>query len=381
MKLTVFQVVYSLTPGGAERLVVNLCLFLSRDRYQPVCVALREPQYTHYEQLLQEAQVPLYFLYKTEGKADVAVYRRLDALFQQHRPAVVHTHLLGLNYAYPLMLKHRTPVRVHTVHSLAWRERGVRVGKLIRTLAFRYRIGGVVPVAVANEIARTIEQMYGYKNPPIIPNGIPTEEYAPNPEKRTQFRAAHGVEPDALVIVHVGRFVELKNHALLLQAFAQLRCAQPLYLWLVGDGELRPQMEQLAQELGIADRVRFWGIRADVPELLNAADIFTLPSKYEGNPMSIMEAMAAGLPVVATAVGGIPELVDQDISGVLIPPNSVESLACALQRLLDNATLRLQMGRAAYERAQQRFSVRHTVQLYEALYAKLLAKRGRMYPN
>ncbi|OYT68517.1 MAG: glycosyl transferase, partial [Armatimonadetes bacterium CP1_7O] len=308
--------------------------------------------------ILQESGVPLYYLYKTEGQADWQVYRRLDRLFHEYRPQVVHTHILGLNYAYPLMLKYRTPVRVHTIHSLAQREIGVRVGKWTRIVAFRYRIGGVVPVAIASEVARTIEQLYGYKNPPVIPNGIPIEEYVPNPEKRAQFRAAHGVEPNAIVIVHVGRFVALKNHALLLRAFAQLHSKQPLHLWLVGDGELRPAMEQLTQELGLAERVRFWGLREDVADILNAADIFALPSQHEGNPMALMEAMAAGLPVVASRVGGIPELIAESETGILVEPNAEQSLIQALQSLTANAALRLQMGQAARQRASERFDIR-----------------------
>lgn len=376
MKQIVFQVLYSLTIGGAERLAVNLCLHLNRERYQPICISLREPQNTHYERVLQEAGIPLHFLHKTEGKADWKVYRQLDALFRQYRPAVVHTHILGLNYAYPLMIRYRTPVRIHTFHSLAQREIGVRVGKWVRTLAFRYRIGRVIPVAIADEVARTIEQVYGYKNPPVIPNGIPVDECAPNPEKRARFRAAHGVEPDAIVIVHVGRFVELKNHALLLRAFAKLKSNQSLYLWLVGDGELRPAMEQLAQELGIAERVRFWGIRSDVADILNAADIFTLPSKYEGNPMSVMEAMAAGLPVVASRVGGVPEVVENEQMGVLVPADGEPCLVKALQTLAENISLRQRMGQAALQRAQQQFGVRSMVRNYEALYESLLRQRG-----
>lgn len=368
---TVFQVLYSLTVGGAERLVINLCLYADRARFQPVCISLREPQNSHYERILQDAGIPLYHLYKTKHKADHRVYRRLDQLFRTYRPAVVHTHILGLNYAYPLMLKHRTPVRVHTFHSLAQREIGVRVGKWTRLLAFRYRIGRVIPVAIADEVARTIEQLYGYKNPPVIPNGIPVDEYTPNPEIRAQFRAAHGVEPDAVVVVHVGRFVALKNHALLLKAFAQLRSERPLYLWLVGDGELLPAMQQLAQELGIAERVRFWGIREDVSAILNAADIFTLPSQHEGNPMSLMEAMAAGLPVVASRVGGVPELVGEGKTGILVPPDAVPCLQQALQTLVHHSELRLQMGQAARQHAVERFDIRQTVRLYEALYDQL----------
>ncbi len=367
-----FQILYSLTVGGAERLVVNLCLHADRTRYQPACISLREPQNSHYERILQESGIPLYYLYKTEGQADWQVYRRLDRLFREYRPQVVHTHILGLNYAYPLMLKYRTPVRIHTIHSLAQREMGVRVGKWTRILAFRYRMGGVVPVAIADEVARTVERLYGYKNLPVIPNGIPVDEYAPNPEKRAQFRAAHGVGHDAIVIVHVGRFVALKNHALLLRAFAQLQSKQSLHLWLVGDGELRPAMEQLTQELGLAERVRFWGLREDVADILNAADIFALPSQHEGNPMALMEAMAAGLPVVASRVGGIPELIAESETGILVEPNAEQSLIQALQSLTANAALRLQMGQAARQRASERFDIRQTVRQYEALYAQKL---------
>ncbi|MCS6922782.1 MAG: glycosyltransferase [Fimbriimonadales bacterium] len=372
-----FQVIYSLTVGGAERLVLNLCLHLDRERYQPICIALREPQHNHYERALQEADVPLYFLHKTEGKADWKVYKQLDSLFRRYRPSVVHTHLLGLNYAYPLMFRYRTPVRVHTFHSLAQPEMGVRVGKWVRLLAFRYRVGGVVPVAIADEVARTVERVYGYKQPLVIPNGIPVDEYAPNPDKRALFRRAYGVEPEAIVIVHVGRFVVLKNHALLLQAFAQMHSRQPLYLWLVGDGELRAAMEQRAQELGIAARVRFWGVRSDIPDLLNAADIFALPSKYEGNPMSVMEAMAAGLPVVATAVGGVPELVQDYQTGILIPVDSEPHLIRACQALVEDPDLRQRMGQASLQRARAHFDIRRTVREYEALYARVYSQARR----
>ncbi|MEM0338007.1 MAG: glycosyltransferase [Candidatus Caldarchaeum sp.] len=362
-----FQVITSLVPGGAERLVVNLLRYHDRSKYQPVCICLGNPVGSHYEAIVRNLEIPLYFLGKGD-KADWGVYKKLERLFAEYRPTVVHTHLLGLNYAYLAMLKHRTPVRVHTLHSLAHKEIGNRVARIVRNLAFRYRIGGVIPVAIAEEVARTIGQVYGYKNPPVIPNGIPTEEYVPNPEKRAQFRAAHGVEPEAVVIVHVGRFVELKNHALLLQAFAQLKSTHPLYLWLVGDGELRPAMEQRARELGIAERVRFWGVRSDVADILNAADIFTLPSKYEGNPMSVMEAMAAGLPVVASHVGGIPELVEDEHQGLLVPADDQPCLVQGLQALIDNPTKRYQLGKSAVERARKKFDIHQTVQAYEKLY-------------
>ncbi|MCX7993966.1 MAG: glycosyltransferase, partial [Fimbriimonadales bacterium] len=157
-----------------------------------------------------------------------------------------------------------------------------------------------------------------------------------------------------------------------LQAFAKLQGTTPLYLWLVGDGELRPAMEQLAGELGVAARVCFWGVRSDVADILNAADIFTLPSKYEGNPMSVMEAMATGLPVVASRVGGIPELVEEEQMGILVPVGNEPCLVQALQTLVDNPDQRQRMGQAALQRARERFDIRNTVKQYEDLYDKIL---------
>ena len=139
----VFQILPSLVVGGAERLVVHLMEHLSRERFAPVCICLESPLGTHYEARVQASGAPLYFLGKGAG-ASGSVLRQLSALFRQYRPTVVHTHIIGLNYAYPLVLRYHTPARVHTVHSLASREVGVRVGAWVRQLAFRYRLGGVV---------------------------------------------------------------------------------------------------------------------------------------------------------------------------------------------------------------------------------------------
>jgi glycosyltransferase involved in cell wall biosynthesis len=369
----VFQILPSLVVGGAERLVVHLMEHLSRERFAPVCICLESPQGTHYEARVQASGTPLYFLGKGAG-ASWRVLQQLDALFRQYRPTVVHTHIIGLNYAYPLMFRYRTPARVHTVHSLAQHEVGVRIGAWVRILAFRYRIGHVVPVAVAEDVRTTIRQLYGYLDAPLIPNGIPTDEYAPDPNRRRRWRQRHGLEPEAIVLTHVGRFAPPKNHALLIEAFAQVRTHTPLYLLLVGGGELEDAVRQQVAGLGLQERVRFLGVRADVPAILNASDLFVLSSRWEGNPLSVMEAMAAGLPVVSTAVGGVPELVREGETGLLVPSGDAAALARALQALVDDPARREAMGKAARQHAITHFDIRHTVRQYEALYERLLQK-------
>ena len=257
----VFQVLPSLVVGGAERLVVHLVERLSRERFAPVCICLANPVGSHLEARVQQLGIPLYFL-GIGDKMRLKVLSRLDALFRQYRPAVVHTHLGALNYAYPLMIRYRTPARVYTVHSLAEKDIGLRTSPMVRALAFRYRIGGVVPVAIAEEVRVSIQKVYGYTNPPLIPNGIPTDEYAPNPDTRAQWRQAHGIEPHATVLVHVGRFAPPKNHALLIEAFAQVRSDAPLYLLLVGGGELENAVREQVAALGLhalfAPLIGYW---------------------------------------------------------------------------------------------------------------------------
>ena len=367
----VFQILPSLVVGGAERLVVHLVERLSRERFAPVCICLESPLGTHYEARVQASGAPLYFLGKG-ARASGGVLRQLSALFRQYRPAVAHTHIIGLNYAYPLMLRYRTPARVHTVHSLASREVGVRVGAWVRMLAFRYRFGGVVPVAVADEVRASIQQLYGYLDPPLIPNGIPTDEYAPNPDTRAQWRQAHGIEPYATVLTHVGRFAPPKNHALLVEAFARVRTDAPLYLLLVGGGELENAVREQVAALGLQERVRFLGVRADVADILRASDVFVLSSRVEGNLMSVMEAMAAGLPVVSTAVGGVPELVRAGVTGLLVPAGDACSLAEAIAQLGCDPARRAAMGNAARQTARERFDVRVMSLAYATLYQQLL---------
>lgn len=369
----IFHVVPSLVPAGAERVVVDLLRHHDRAVYQPVCICLGSPFDSHYEAAVHQMGIPLYFL----GKGDAAswgAYQKLERLFIDYRPTVVHTHLTGLSYAYWLMLKYHTPVRVHTLHSLAQREIGNRVGKLVRLLAFRYRWGRVVPVAISGEVARTITELYGYPDPPVILNGVAVQEYAPNPSRRARMRQENAVAADAVVVAHVGRFVPLKNHAMLLQAFAGLRSENPLFLWLVGGGELLQPMQNLAEELGIAPRVRFWGVRHDVPEILNAADVFAFPSQYEGFGLAVVEAMAAGLPIVATKIEGVSEIVEDGVSGLLSPKDDLAAFTAALQQLVDDATLRCKLGAAAQQRAQQ-YDVSRMVRQYEALYEQILSSR------
>jgi glycosyltransferase involved in cell wall biosynthesis len=375
-----FHIVNSLRAAGAEQFVVNMLRHHDRSRYFPVCICAYAPLGSYLEAAVQQLGVPLYFLEVTEKRLHWVHDPKLDALFKKYRPTIVHTHLGGIVYAFVLTMKYRTPVRVHTLHSVAAHEMGMGPSRRVRLLAFRFRVGSFVPVAIAEEVARTFETLYNYPNPILIPNGVSIDAFSPDREVRQRVRRELEVEPQTLVFVHVGRFAAVKNHEMLVAAFAQLVGQQPLptELWLVGDGELREAVQHQVRALGIESRVRFLGVRSDIPDLLRAADVFVFPSRWEGNPLSVMEAMAAGLPVIATAVGGVPELVEEGASGILVPNEDLHGLVAAMQRMAQNPDLREQMGHAARCRAVERFDIRQTVRAYEALYEEILQKRRRV---
>jgi glycosyltransferase involved in cell wall biosynthesis len=141
---------------------------------------------------------------------------------------------------------------------------------------------------------------------------------------------------------------------------------------LVGGGKLGPELEKEAEALGLGDRVRFLGPRSDIPEILGAADVFVLSSDYEGSPLSIMEAMAAGKPVISTAVGGVPELVEDGRSGLLVPRGSPKALAEAVNLMVKNHEAREAMGRASLGLATERFDARVMTRAYEGLYDEIV---------
>jgi len=364
----VLHIVPLLSPGGAERVAVHIVTKLNRQRYEPVVVSLRGRLDCDLDYLLGEAGVEVRYLGKRPG-FDHRTYSRFHRALRDHNPGIVHTHLHVLRYALPslLLLKHASVL--HTVHNLA--EREIEAGmRWIQRRAFNH---GVVPVAVAEEVALSLKRLYGIQRCRVISNGIPTDRYACAQTSRKEWRAREGFEDDDVLFVSVARFAPQKNHALLLKAFAQGPASVPkAHLVLVGEGVLREQLEEQAKSLGLASQVHFLGLRTDIPDVLRAMDVFVLSSDYEGNPLSVMEAMAAGLPVVTTAAGGVPDLLEHGRQGLIVPLGNVQVLSIAMSLLVEDREHRQSLGRAAARRARENFDVSTMVRAYEELYEDLL---------
>ena len=229
---------------------------------------------------------------------------------------------------------------------------------------------------------RALQRVDGFsgRRVTVIANGIDLERYRPDADKGAARRRL-GLDPSRRLIACVARFHPVKDHATLIRAFATLAPGRPdVDLMLVGDGPLRGQLERQAAALGVADRVRFLGIRADVPEVLPAADIFALLSVSEAASLTLLEAMACELPTVVTAVGGNPEIVRMDREGLLVPRGDAEAAAGAFLRLLDNPGLAARLGAAGRTRVEQCYQLDDTISAYGHLYQRL-TRGARSWPG
>jgi glycosyltransferase involved in cell wall biosynthesis len=211
----------------------------------------------------------------------------------------------------------------------------------------------------------------------VLWNGAPLDEFAPvAPEVARATRQSLGVAEDAVVVGTIGRLNEQKGHRYLIEAAAALLPTRPrAHLVIVGDGDQMEPLKAQAATLGLAARVTLAGHRADVPALLGAIDVFAISSTYEGTPLALFEAMAAGKAIVSTAVDGCKEVLEGGVTGLLVPPRDIAALAAALGRVVDDAGLRRSLADNA-RKASTRYDIRTCVAGMEALYDEVLAERG-----
>ena len=367
-KTKVVHIVPMLGPGGAERIAVDIVVGLDRQKFDVAVISIWRRVGCELESFLDNFGVRVEYLGKGWG-FDGRTYHRLHRVLRELHPDVVHTHLHVLRYALPSLLLLKPAGVVHTVHNLAERETETRA-RCIQRYALNH---GIVPVAVSEEVAISLNQLYGIRQCRVIPNGISQHRYANPQTARSKWRAREGFRDDQILFVCVARFAEQKNHALLLKAFAQGPASDPnAHLVLVGEGGLQEQLESQAEDLGVSRQVHFLGLRTDIPDVLGATDVFVLSSAWEGNPLSMMEAMAAGLPIVSTAVGGVPDLIANGREGFLVPPGDVKGFSGAMTFLLRDRETRRSMGTAAAQRAKENFDVSKMVRAYEQLYENLI---------
>lgn len=376
--IRIAHVIHRLQVGGLENGLVNLINRLPADRFEHVIVCLTD--YTDFRNRIT-ADVELYAMHKRPGQ-DFGLYWRLWKLFRKLKPDVVHTRNLATLESQASALLAGVPVRVHgehgrDVHDLdntEWKYRMLR--KMFRPAIKRY-------IALSRDLQSYLTEDVGVKEKKVnlICNGVDTECFLPARDRRAPLPVENFAGSQQMVIGTVGRMEPVKDQLTLARAFIRLVGETPggrdrLRLVMVGDGSLRAQVTRVLDEAGLLSCVWLPGVRDDTPDLLRGLDVFVLPSLGEGISNTILEAMASGLPVVATSVGGNAELVSEGETGWIVPRDDPTALAAALRRYVDAPALRKRHGIAARAMAESRFSIGRMVQDYMELYDDVCAGSG-----
>ena len=359
----VAHVVLSLDVGGLERVVVDL---VRAGSGAATIICLERPgQLAAQAEALGAAVVSLG---KPAGLRPRLVGKMAE-LMRRFRPDVVHTHQIGaLLYAGPAARRAGVPVVVHTEHgkhyASRWRTRVL--GRWAAGYADRFFC---VSADIRREVIR--HRIVAASKAVVAPNGVDVARFAAR-DGRAALRAELGFSPDAFVVGTVGRLAEVKRQDVLLDAFARLSTQHPnARLLLVGDGPLRGDLEARSATLGVSGLVTFAGYQDRPDRFYAVMDAFALTSRSEGMPLSVLEAWAAGLPVVVSRVGGLPELVTEGQTGLLFPAGDVAACAAALGRVA-SAGVAAALGAAGQDVVRHRFDVRVMADAYQQSYRELL---------
>lgn len=359
-------VITSMPFGGAETLLLNLIRRLDRQRIAPELCCLKQLGPLG-EELSREIPTHDHLI---GGKYDVGVWRRLSSLFGARRTDAVITVGAGDKMFWGRLAARsaQVPVVLSALHSTGWPDGVGRLNRLLTPIT-----DGFIGVAAPHGEHLIRNERFPAQKVFVIPNGVDVERFQPRPECRARLRHELGVADDAPLVAIVAALRPEKHHELFLRAAQRVRQSCPAaHFVIVGDGPERGPVERWIDELALRDCVHLLGTRSDTHAILAACDAFALTSHNEANPVSILEALACGVPVVATRVGSIPETVVPEETGFLATPGSADEVAGHLLRLLGDLALAERLGRTGRERVVQRWSldamVRGYTELVEAIY-------------
>jgi glycosyltransferase involved in cell wall biosynthesis len=376
MTRTVIHFVDSTIYGGTEQALLHLLARIDRNRWKPIVLHHPEPGIAPFLEEARRLNVKTRVVRRMQGTGAISGLPQFLYTLRQEQPTIFHAHLnwlLSCKFGLLAAALSRVPVVIATLQQFLlapWKKNIYFQKQLISAGVDQY-------IAVSNAVAQQLSNSFGIPSDKVkvVYNCIPFAQFDRPGNHALKKTLSQGTERP--LVLTVARLDEQKGHKFLLEAIRQV--PEGIFV-LAGDGPKRAALETQALDLGIADRVLFLGHRPDIPDLLASCDLFVLPSLYEGLPLSILEAMAAGKAVVATAVGGTPEAVLDGITGLLVPPGSPEALANAIRKVLSHLELACKMGSAGKARIREEFSVETMVndvyQTYEDLLNRHSGKHG-----
>jgi glycosyltransferase involved in cell wall biosynthesis len=386
-RVKILRIIARLNIGGPALHVVNLTAGLDPARFQSLLVTgVESPdEGSMLDYALSRGVQPRilpeivneFSLKPRDGKALLRLYR----LIRQERPHIVHTHTARAGFLGRLAARLAgVPLIVHTYHGhVLHGYYGAAKNRLLRNMARMLALLTDHIITVSELVKRDLVhyQIAAAEKITVVPLGFDLAPFLSCQNHRGQLRREYGLDDRVQLVGIVGRIFPIKNHRLFLDAAARIVAQKGgVRFVIVGDGALRGEMEHYVDELGFADRVIFTGWRRDLPRVYADLDVLVVSSDNEGTPVSAIEAMTAGRPVVATRVGGLPDLIEEGRTGLLAPPRDPEALAAAVLGLLHDPQNAARIGQTARAMAQERFAVQRLIADTERLYLHFLAEKG-----
>lgn len=358
--MKIIQIIPLLDLAGAETMCENLTNSLIKLGHEVTVISLYDYHSVMTERM-EKNGIKIIYLNKKSG-LDLSLIFKLVKIFKEYKPDVVHSHLYAAKYAHVAASICGIKAKIYTIHSMAAKEAG-KFNRMFNKYLFKHC--NVIPVSLSKEVQKSVIDEYGIdtKNTPVVLNGVPLD----NCHRKYDYSSNKK-------LLHIGRFSPVKNHETLVKAVTSLvECGYDIELFLYGQGELEESIKELVKKLHMDKNIFFCGLTDDVYSVMQKCDIFVLPSIYEGIPMTLIEAMGTGIPIVASNVGGIPDMIENEKSGLLCEP-TVEGVAASLKRLISSEDDRKLYGKNAVI-SSERFSADKMAKDYYEIYLK--ACKGR----
>jgi glycosyltransferase involved in cell wall biosynthesis len=375
MKLKVCIILPKLQIGGAEMHVLSLLKQIDPERFAVslMCLSPGDSRMEEEAGRCVESFVTVHFRWRR----CLVSFAKMTRFLKAGRFDVVHCHLpLADSLGRLAGWFAGVPVLLTTEH-------GKFLWKPLYYLAFERMLVPITDmrICVSRDILEIRRRREGTPERKLvyIPNAVDTVRFRSPSRGRASVAAEFGWDPAHPIVIAVGRLEPEKNYELFIQAIDRIRPRFPsIECLLAGDGKRRAALASLVGSLGLGPHVVFAGVRADIPDLLGAADVFVLSSLKEGLPVSLLEAMAAGKGIVATSVGGIPETIRDGENGFLVPSGDVEALAGGIASLLADEGLRVRLGRSAREDVERDYDLKNVVRRIESLYEETYRKKAKV---
>lgn len=371
-KIRILETIRQGQIGGGESHLLSLVENLDRNRFEPVVLSFTDgPMVDRLKQMGIQTEVIF-----TEKPFDISKWKKVKQFIQSNRISLVHAHGTRANSnVFWATRKLKLPL-VYTIHGWSFHDDQQALIRKIRVMGEQLLTSkSDVNISVSASNQATGKRYFPKFNSVVINNGIDQKKFDPTRSFKN-IRQELNIPGDALLVLFVARFIHQKQPLKLIEAFAKAQQQNPkLQLLMVGDGDQKPTALQMVKELDIENKVIFQPFRQDVPDVLAAADIFVLPSLWEGLPIGLLEAMAMGKAIIGTQVDGTSEVIRHHENGLLIATDAlVPNLSAALLTMSSDAALRSRLGQAAQQTISSTYSASNMTREIEAIYNSLLAQ-------